>query len=191
MSAVAIACRRRPSGHPDPRASIAGPYRADPWVPVARGAPASIYPREQLRLSLPDLVADALRAISGPFQALGKHPRHPHPCCARCFGLGRPLGAGALLAGEAPPHRAAPTAEHPATNPAAPCFPLQWITRVAVIIPGPNPRQNGHRNTGFGPLRRGAAAGKASPATFRRHPAPLCLGPPDLGSTHQIRSGIH
>ena len=90
----------------------------------------------------------------------------------------------------APPRRTATSVAH-----AAPAFPEpsrspRWITRVAVIIPGPNPRQNGHWNTGFGPLRRGATAGKVSrrpaPPSSSLFPlvCPICFGRPRLDHIH-------
>ena len=100
----------------------------------------------------------------------------------------RPSAADPLLHRRSAPPRAMAS---PSLASLSPGKPPSGSRMLRGVLPTQKKRRFDPRMADFGPLRRGAAAGKASPATFRRHPAPLCPGPPDLGSTHQIRSGIH
>jgi hypothetical protein len=110
---------------------------------------------------------------------LGEHHVGPSFPLRWVFRPVAPGSTGTPPAGElAPPGAMA----NPAGSLTEPSSSPRWITRVAVIIPGPNPRQIGHGNTGFGPLRRGAAAGKVS-----RRPAPPPS--PPLNPGHPIRDG--
>ena len=135
-TAAPFARRRRVPSILDPRYHFAAPSRVEPKDPNAGRTPAATRLRSQSRTLPPEHDADAAAPLPRPIPSSVSLTTTRPFFCARCFGLGRPLGAGALLAGEAPPHRAAPTAEHPATNPAAPCLPLQWITRASIMPHG-------------------------------------------------------
>ena len=96
---------------------------------------------------------------------LGEHHVGPSFPLRWVFRPVAPGSTGTPPAGElAPPGAMA----NPAGSLTEPSSSPRWTTRVEVIIPGPNPRQIGHGNTGFGPLRRGAAAGEV----FRRSAPP-------------------
>ena len=181
-----ISCRRRSPGRSDPLCTLTGPVRTSSVGQQARRTPSAATSASAARDPPLDVVAVRPARPHQPVPTLGKHPQSPSVILALDW-MGRsPWNPRDASRRRAPPRRTATSAAH-----AAPAIPElsrspRWITHVAVIIPGPNPRQNDHWNTGKAELRRTpgrATAGTPAPASSAATRAPKRPEPSDLSPT--------
>ena len=127
-----------------------------------------------------DVVAVRPARPHQPVPTLGKHPQSPSVVLALVW-MGRsPWNPRDASRRRAPPRRTATSAAHAALAIPELSRSPRWI------IPGPNPRQNDHWNTGKAELRRTpgrAAAGTPAPASSAATREPKRPEPFDLSPT--------
>ena len=181
-----ISCRRRSLGRSDPLCTLTGPVRTSSVDQQARRTPSAATSASAARDLPLDVVAVRPARPHQPVPTPGKHPQSPSVVLALVW-MGRsPWNPRSASRRRAPPRRTATSAAHAAPAIPEPSRSPRWITHVAVIIPGPNPRQNDHWNTGKAELRRTpghAAVGTPAPASPAATRKPKRPEPSDLSPT--------